>query len=100
VTALLSEKEFLEQTQVTQITLRAWISEEWLRPAESAGEITFTEIDLARARFIADLQRDMGVNEAGVGVILHLVDQLHGLRRAMNDLLGAAPEQRKPPIDV
>lgn len=97
---MLSEKEFLEQTQVTQITLRAWISEEWLCPAQTAGELTFTEIDLARARLIADLTHDMGVNDAGVGVILHLIDQLHGLRRAMVELRGSTPALRKPPVDV
>lgn len=97
---MLSEKEFIEQTQVSQITLRAWISEEWLRPAETAGEMTFTEIDLARARLIADLTHDMGVNDAGVGVILHLIDQMHGLRRAMNDLMDAAHDNLKPPIDI
>ena len=97
---MLSEKEFLEQTQVSQITLRAWVSEEWLRPAEAAGELTFTEIDLARARLIADLTHDMGVNDAGVGVILHLIDQMHGLRRAMNELMTATHGSLKPPIDV
>lgn len=97
---MLSEKEFLEQTQVTQITLRAWISEEWLCPAESGGELTFTDVDLARARLIADLTHDMGVNDAGVGIILHLIDQLHGLRRAMTELRGAAQGGLKPPIDI
>jgi chaperone modulatory protein CbpM len=97
---MLSEKEFLEQTQVTRITLRAWISEEWLRPAQTAGELSFTEIDLARARLIADLTHDMGVNDAGVGVILHLIDQLHGLRRAMTELRGSTQELRKSPVDI
>ena len=97
---MLSEKEFLEQTQVTQITLRAWISEEWLSPADMAGELTLTEMDLARARLISDLKQDMGVNDEGVGVILHLIDQLHGLRRAMRELLGSAHDNRNPPLDI
>jgi chaperone modulatory protein CbpM len=97
---MLSEKEFLEQAQVTQITLRAWISEEWLCPAQTAGEPTFSDMDLARARLIADLTRDMGVNDAGVGVILHLIDQLHGLRRAMTELRDSTQNLRKPPIDI
>lgn len=97
---MLSEKEFLDQTQVSQITLRAWITEEWLCPTESAGEFAFTELDLARARLIADLTHDMGVNDAGVGVILHLIDQLHGLRRAMTELRGATQDALKRPIDI
>jgi chaperone modulatory protein CbpM len=97
---MLSEKEFIEQTQVSQTTLRVWISEEWLCPTQSAGELTFTDIDLARARLIADLTHDMGVNDAGVGVILHLIDQLHGLRRAMTELRGVAQGGLEPPIDI
>lgn len=97
---MLNETEFLEQTQLSQVTLRAWISEEWLLPAQTAGELSFTEIDLARARLIADLTKDMGVNDAGVGVILHLIDQLHGLRRAMTELMGSHPGNLKPPIDI
>ena len=30
---------------------------------------------------------DLGVNDAGVGVILNLVDQMHGLRKMLGDLL-------------
>jgi hypothetical protein len=29
---------------------------------------------------------DFGVNDAGVGVILRLLDQLHGLRRTLMEL--------------
>jgi chaperone modulatory protein CbpM len=97
---MLNEKQFLEKAQVSQVVLHTWITEEWLLPARTAGELTFTEIDLARARLIADLTHDMGVNDAGVGVILHLIDQLHGLRRAMNDVMSAAHGGLEPPIDI
>jgi chaperone modulatory protein CbpM len=43
-------------------------------------------MDVARARLIRDLKDDFGVNDAGVDVILHLLDQLHGLRRAFDQL--------------
>jgi chaperone modulatory protein CbpM len=43
-------------------------------------------MDVARAHLIQDLKADLGVNDEGVDVILHLVDQLHGLRRAMAQL--------------
>ena len=33
-----------------------------------------------------DLQADFGVNDEGVGVILHLVDQLYGMRRTLMEL--------------
>jgi chaperone modulatory protein CbpM len=45
--------------------------------------MAFSEVDLARAELIRDLMQDLGVNDEGVGVILNLLDQLHGLRRAL-----------------
>jgi chaperone modulatory protein CbpM len=41
---------------------------------------------MARARLIQDLTREFGVNNEGIDVILHLVDQLHGMRRAFAQL--------------
>ncbi len=92
----MKEQEFLQQAQLDHVTLKAWVAEAWLAPAQSSGESEFSETDLARARLILELRRDMGVNDPGVGVILHLLDQLHGLRRAMKDLLDAAHERRHP----
>jgi chaperone modulatory protein CbpM len=40
-------------------------------------------IDLARARLILDLRGAMGINDEGIDVILHLVDQIYGLRCAL-----------------
>lgn len=92
----MKEQDFLQQVQLDHVTLKVWITEAWLAPTLSSGEFDVAEIDLARARLILELQKDMGVNDPGVGVILHLLDQLHGLRRAMKELLGAAHEKRRP----
>jgi chaperone modulatory protein CbpM len=32
------------------------------------------------------VKADIGANDEGIGVILHLVDQLHGVRRALAEL--------------
>ena len=42
-----------------------------------------SEVDVARARLIRQLLGEMGVNAEGVGIILDLVDQVHGLRSAL-----------------
>jgi chaperone modulatory protein CbpM len=44
--------------------------------------MSFSDMDVARARLIQDLKVAFGVNDEGIDVILHLMDQLHGLRRA------------------
>ena len=82
----LSKQEFLSLSGMGHDTLNAWIEEEWLIPSGSSVEISFSDIDIARARLIRDLQVDFGVNDEGVGVILHLVDQLNGMRRTMMEL--------------
>lgn len=93
----MTEEEFLREVMLDRVTLEAWIAEAWIAPVETAGAREYAEIDLARARLILDLRQDMGVNDPGVGVILHLVDQLHALRRAMKELLAAGQGAKRPP---
>ena len=90
----LSTQEFLSLSGMGQQTLTAWIEEEWLIPAGSVAEMSFSEIDIARAHLIHDLKMDLGVNDEGVGVILNLVDQLYGLRRKLTELRDVVPTTR------
>ncbi|MCC3246069.1 chaperone modulator CbpM [Methylocystis sp. WRRC1] len=90
----MKEQEFLQTIALDRVTLNAWVAEAWLAPNQSSGEPDYNEMDLARARLILELQKDMGVNDPGVGVILHLLDQLHGLRSAMKDLLETGLTER------
>ena len=89
---IIQEQEFLERVRIDRQTLQIWIEEEWLLPKESAEGRLFSDLDLARANLIVDLRHNMGVNDAGLEVILHLLDQMHGLRRAMSELLGSSHE--------
>ncbi len=74
--------EFSLEFGVERQTLHVWISRRWL----IAENETMREIDVARARLIRDMQTDLGVNDEGVDVALHLLDQVHELRRMMADL--------------
>jgi chaperone modulatory protein CbpM len=94
---MITEREFLERARVDRATLSIWIEEEWVIPSRAAHELAFTEMDLARANLILDLKDKMGVNDEGLGVILHLIDQMHALRRALADTLNSARERRTPP---
>ena len=70
--------------------VEAWIAAGWLLP-QAFEESRLSEIDLARAHLIHDLQSTFGVNDEGIPLILDLIDQLHGVRQAMRELL----EQRR-----
>jgi chaperone modulatory protein CbpM len=87
---MLSKQEFLVRAQLEGETLEAWIQDEWLVPSQSAGELTFSDADVARAQLIRDLRGDLGINDEGVAVILNLVDQVHGLRRVLTEVLRSA----------
>ncbi len=76
----MERREFLLAAHLEATTLEAWIEAGWLLPRDSgeAGEL--------------------GVNEEGIPVILDLVDQLHGVRGVLRNLLstiGAQPEGRR-----
>jgi chaperone modulatory protein CbpM len=92
---IITRMEFLSRTKLDQHTLDIWIEEEWLSPESTEPELAFTEADIARAQLISDLIGELGVNSEGVGVILHLLDQVYGLRAAMASLVETA--KRKDP---
>jgi chaperone modulatory protein CbpM len=80
-------QEFLLRARLEHHALEAWIATGWIIPPQTEPELAFSDVDLARAQLIRDLRDDLGVNDEGVSVILHLVDQMHGLRRSMQQLL-------------
>ena len=82
----MNRNEFLAHLDVQVQTLELWLDQEWLVPDRIAAEMTFSDIDVARGRLIQDLKNGFGVNDEGVDIILHLLDQLHGFRRAFEDL--------------
>jgi chaperone modulatory protein CbpM len=80
--------EFCHEARLDQHTLEVWIEEEWIIPQEAADP-RFSDVDLARARLILELMDDLGVNAEGVGIVLRLVDQVHGLRSALAETVAA-----------
>jgi chaperone modulatory protein CbpM len=83
---IMNKQEFLTRAGLQVQTLELWLDQQWLIPDETAAEMNFSDVDVARAHLIRDLKSDFGVNDEGVDVILHLVDQLHGLRRVLDQL--------------
>ena len=81
----MDKQAFLVSAGLQEQTLEIWIERQWLIPEESQVGANFSDRDIARARLIRELTADLGVNDEGVDVILHLMDQLHGLRRALAD---------------
>jgi chaperone modulatory protein CbpM len=83
---IMNKKEFLTNAGLQVQTLELWLDQRWLIPDQASDEMMFSDTDVARACLIRDLKGDFGVNDEGIDVILHLVDQLHGLRGAFEQL--------------
>jgi chaperone modulatory protein CbpM len=79
-------QEFVGRSHLDTPTMNAWIEAEWLVPLRRGNTFLFSDADLARARLIQDLKADFGVNDEGIAIVLHLLDQLHGLRCLVRDI--------------
>jgi len=89
-------EEFLVRARLEHHSLQAWVAAGWLVPPQTEPELMFSDVDLARAQLIRDLREDLGVNDEGISVVLHLVDQMHGLRRSMRDLIDEMRADGRP----
>jgi chaperone modulatory protein CbpM len=78
-------KEACEQLGAEQSFIIHCIEAHWVVPAEP--EISnLDEEDLARLRLILELQRDFGVNDESISIILHLLDQLYLIRSKIKNV--------------
>lgn len=88
-------REFVVQARIDVETLDHWLRAGWLSPHENeGGSGGFSQVDLARAQLIGDLQH-LGINDEGIPVILDLVDQLHGVRNMLREVLTTINTQRR-----
>lgn len=83
---MMAVDEFVVKIRIERRIVEHWVAAGWLVPQRDP-DLAFSEVDLARAQLIRDLKEDFGVNDEGVSLILHLLDQVHGLRRSMRELL-------------
>ncbi len=73
---------------IHQQTLRLYEREGLLKPGRSQGNTRlYSEKDLERLELILNLSRDMGVNLAGVDIILTLREKMAEMRQQMNELV-------------
>jgi chaperone modulatory protein CbpM len=91
-------QQFIERSHLDAPTVNAWIEAEWLLPSTARKAFDFSETDLARARLILDLKADFGVNDEGVAIVLHLLDQLHGLRCLLRDIQAMETSDRSQDV--
>ena len=79
-----------EQYEIHPQTLRLYEREGLLRPSRSEGNTRlYTDGDLARLEVILHLTRDLGVNLAGVEIILNMREKMSGMQQQIEEFVSS-----------
>jgi MerR family transcriptional regulator/heat shock protein HspR len=77
-----------EQYEIHPQTLRLYEREGLLRPSRSEGNTRlYTDSDLERLEVILHLTRDLGVNLAGVEIVLNMREKMSEMQRQMENFV-------------
>lgn len=95
-----------EQYNIHPQTLRLYEREGLLRPSRSDGNTRlYTDEDLERLEVILKLTRDLGVNLAGVEIILNMREKMAAMQAQIEEFIAqlnseiskrAAPQENEP----
>ena len=76
-------------------TLRVYEKEGLVAPSRSRGQRLYSEADVERLRLIVELTRGMGVNRAGVDIILRMRQRLECLQTEIEEMMQFLEEGRR-----
>jgi len=83
-----------EQYEIHPQTLRLYEREGLLKPSRTEGNTRlYTDKDLERLEVILSLTRDLGVNLAGVEVILNMREKMEAMHRQMEEFVSCLSRQ-------
>ena len=77
-----------EMYEIHPQTLRLYEREGLLKPSRTEGNTRlYTDEDLERLEFILNLARDLGVNIAGIAIILQMRERMEEMNRQMHSFV-------------
>ncbi len=76
-----------EMFDVHPQTLRMYEKEGLLHPRRVGGARTYSTEDLDRIRMILNLTKDLGVNRAGVDIILRMRRKFEAMQKEMDEMM-------------
>ena len=83
-----------EKYQLHPQTLRMYEREGLLKPSRSDGNTRlYTDEDLGRLEVILELTRELGVNLAGVEIILNLRERMAQMQHEVNEFMGYVKQE-------
>lgn len=83
--------------------LRLWTEQGLVRPSGAGEQPVFAEVDIARLRLLVTLEDELAVEPETVPMVIGLLDQIHGLRRALRTLgeaVGRQPDHVRAEIQA
>ncbi|MGY9048706.1 hypothetical protein P775_10695 [Puniceibacterium antarcticum] len=92
-----SEEEVV--TTITRLTRRQlvrFVEVEFVRPERAEDGVFYRRVDIARLELLCDLSQDLDMDEAALGVVISLIDQLHAVRQdlaTISDALESLPPE-------
>jgi MerR family transcriptional regulator/heat shock protein HspR len=94
------EKLFLisvvsEMLHVHPQTLRMYEREGFVKPRRLAGHRLYSQSDVERLGFVLSLTRELGVNKAGVDIILRMRRRLQNLQLEVEDMMSHLEAQTR-----
>ena len=84
-----------EMLDVHPQTLRTYEKEGLILPRRSGGQRLYSRTDIEKLALILDLTRNLGVNRAGVDIILRMRKRLENLHDEMENMLSYIDEDSR-----
>jgi chaperone modulatory protein CbpM len=97
MTDLFTEEEAIAHVaRLTRTRLVSFMEAEVVSPMRGEAGLVFRRMDLVRMELLCELSEAFELKDDALGVVISLIDQLHGARaelRAMLDALAREPDE-------
>ena len=98
MTDYLSEEQAIASVaRLTRIQLVSFVKAEIIVPVMTEDGPVYSKIDIMRMELLCELSEQFDLQEDALGVVISLVDQLHGVRAELRSVLEAV-ETEKPEV--
>ena len=93
----LTEKELIETiARLTSDRLTEYLAAEIVIPEQSEQGLVYHSIDVARLELACELHEQYDMEADALSMMISLIDQMHGLRAELREVLTAVEAQPEP----
>ncbi len=93
----LTEKELIETiSRLTSDRLTEYLAAEIVIPEQSDQGLVYHSIDVARLELACELHEQYDMEADALSMMISLIDQMHGLRAELREVLNAVRAQPEP----